>query len=244
MLPFRDKERVHARPASSKSPPSQLNCDSAPCQVPLNDQPARESSTLRPIRYTHLLRTTQSDGATDQRADCFQEQQPQGLTPLYLSEKNRVSPRILPEAEDQPPSERDHLDRTRTSTSAALPRICHVASKEGRADKVMWTSSSRPRVPGLLVNGSKPLTFPSQRQRTLLIESLRQEKSKRKELLSPGRRGRGGEKGKEATHATKRKSALLRSSLQRRTGDLNLPLLPATTQEKVEKKNNLHSTEF
>lgn len=236
-----DKELVHARAPPSKSPPSQL-CDSAPCQVPLPDEPIRENGMLRPIRYTHLLRTTQSDGAADQRADCFQEQQPHGLMPLYSSEKNRVSPRILPEVDNQPPLESDHLERTRTSTSATLPRIWHVASKDVKAGKMMWTGLSRPGAPGLLVNGSKPPTFPSQRQHTLVIKSLRQEKSKRKELSAPGRRG--GEKGEEVTHGTKRNSVLLRSSIQRRTGDLNLPLLPATLQEKVDKKNNLHSNEY
>lgn len=240
-----DKELVHARAPPSKSPPSQL-CDSAPCQVPLPDKPIGESGTLRPTRYTHLLRTTQSDGAADHRADCFQEQQPHGLTPFYSLEKNGLSPRILPEVDDQPPSERDHLERTRTSTSAVLPRICHVASKDVKAGKLMWTGLSRPGAPGLLVNGSKPPTFPSQRQHTLVIKSLRQQKSKRKELSAPERRGGGGggEKGEEATHGTKRNSVLLRSSLQRRTGDLNLPLLPAALQEKVDRKNNLHTTEY
>lgn len=239
-----EKELVHARAPPSKSPPSQL-CDSAPCQVPLPDEPIREGGTLRPIRHTHLLRTTQSDGSADPRVDCFQEQQPNGLTPFYSSEKNGVSPRMLPEADNQPLSERDHLERTRTSASAALPRLCHVAPKDVRAGKVMWTGLSRPAAPGLLVNGSKPPTFPSQRQHTLVIKSLRQEKSKRKELSAPGGGGAGeGEKGGDGMHGTKRNSVLLRSSLQRRTGDLNLPLLPAAMQEKADRKNNLHSTEY
>lgn len=239
-----DKELVHARAPPSKSPPSQL-CDSAPCQVPLPDEPIREGGTLRPIRHTHLLRTTQSDGAADPRADCFQEQQPNGLTAFYSSEKNGVSPRMLPEADNQPLSERDHLERTRTSASAALPRLCHVAPKDVRAGKVMWTGLSRPGAPGLLVNGSKPPTFPSQRQHTLVIKSLRQEKSKRRELSAPGGGGAGeGEKGGDGMHGTKRNSVLLRSSLQRRTGDLNLPLLPAAMQEKADRKNNLHGTEY
>lgn len=255
-----DRELVRVSPPKTSA--SQL-CDSAPCQVPLPSEPIRDGSTLRPIRHTHLLRTTQSDGAADPRSDCFQDVRHQDehshrlsinerlekLQTFYSSEKNGVSARILPEADGQP-SERDHLgavERTHTSPSAPLPRLCNVGPKDVRARKMTWMGLTRPGAPGLLVNGSKPPSFPAQRHHTLVIKSLRQEKSKRKDLSGAaggGERGGGGEKGGDGIYGTKRNSVQLRSSLQRRAGDLNLPLLPAAMQEKTDRKSQLHSMEY
>lgn len=252
---FGDRELVHLSPPKSSA--TQL-CDSAPCQLPLPAEPIRDSSTSRPIRHTHLLRTTQSDGAADPRSDCFQDIRHQDehshhlsinerlekLQTFYSSEKNGVSPRTLLEA-DTRPSDRDHLgpmEGTQTSPSAPLPRLRNVGLKDGRGRKMTWVGLTRPGPPGLLVNGSKPPAFPSQRQHTLVMKSLRQERGKRKDLSAAG--GGGGERGTAGggLNGAKRNSVQLR--YQRQVGDLNLPLLPAAVQGKTDRKKQLHSMDY
>uniref|UniRef100_A0A3B4TVQ0 non-specific serine/threonine protein kinase n=1 Tax=Seriola dumerili TaxID=41447 RepID=A0A3B4TVQ0_SERDU len=253
---FRDRELVHLSPPKSSA--SQL-CDSAPCQVPV--EPIRDSSTVRPIRHTHLLRTTQSDGAADPGSDCFHDSRHQDdhshhlsinerlekLQTFYSSEKNGISPRMLLEADTHTThsSDRVHLgsmETTQTSPSAPLPRLRNVGLKDGRGRKMTWVGLTRPGPPGLLVNGSKPPAFPSQRQHTLVIKSLRQERGKRRDLSAAG----GGERGMAGggMSGAKRNSVQLRSSLQRRVADLNLPLLPAALQGKTDKKSQLHSMDY
>ncbi|XP_056260651.1 hormonally up-regulated neu tumor-associated kinase homolog [Seriola aureovittata] len=253
---FRDRELVHLSPPKSSA--SQL-CDSAPCQVPV--EPIRDSSTVRPIRHTHLLRTTQSDGAADPGSDCFHDSRHQDdhshhlsinerlekLQTFYSSEKSGISPRMLLEADTHTThsSDRVHLgsmETTQTSPSAPLPRLRNVGLKDGRGRKMTWVGLTRPGPPGLLVNGSKPPAFPSQRQHTLVIKSLRQERGKRRDLSAAG----GGERGMAGgvMSGAKRNSVQLRSSLQRRVADLNLPLLPAALQGKTDKKSQLHSMDY
>ncbi len=260
---FGDRELVHLSPPKSSA--SQL-CDSAPCQVPLPAEPIRDSSTSRPIRHTHLLRTTQSDGAADPGSDCFHDNRHQDdhshhlsinerlekLQTFYSSEKNGISPRMLLEADTHTThsSDRDHLgtmETTQTSPSAPLPRLRNVGLKDGRGRKMTWVGLTRPGPPGLLVNGSRPPAFPSQRQHTLIIKSLRQERGKRRDLSAAGGGGGGG--GERGTagggmNGAKRNSVQLRSSLQRRVADLNLPLLPAALQGKTDRKNQLHSMDY
>ncbi|XP_075940852.1 uncharacterized protein LOC142942433 [Anarhichas minor] len=251
---FGDRELVHLSPPKSSA--SQL-CDSAPCQVPLLAEPIRDSSALRPIRHTHLLRTTQSDGAADPGSKCFHDNLHQDdhshhlsinerlekLQTFYSSEKNGISPRMgVLEADTHTThsSDRDHpgaTETTQTSPSAPLPRLRNVGLKDGRGRKMTWVGLTRPGAPGLLVNGTKPPAFPSQRQHTLVIKSLRQEKGKRRDLSASG----GGERGPAVGGLNgKRNSVQLRSSLQRRVADLNLPLLPAALQRKTDSKKQLH----
>ncbi|GLD59620.1 hormonally up-regulated neu tumor-associated kinase-like protein, partial [Lates japonicus] len=255
---FRDRELVHLSPPKTSA--SQL-CDSAPCQVPLPVEPIRDSSTVRPVRHTHLFRTTQSDGAADPGSDCFHDNRHQDdhshhlginerlekLQTFYSSEKNGISPRMLLEADTHTThsSDRVHLgpmETTQTSPSAPLPRLRNVGLKDGRGRKMTWVGLTRPGPPGLLVNGSKPPAFPTQRQHTLVIKSLRQERGKRRDLTAAG----GGERGMAGggMNGAKRNSVQLRSSLQRRVADLNLPLLPAALQGKSDKKSQLHSMDY
>ncbi|XP_029903752.1 hormonally up-regulated neu tumor-associated kinase [Myripristis murdjan] len=262
---FGDRELVHLSPPKSSA--TQL-CDSAPCQVPITAEPIRESSMARPIRHTHLLRTTQSDGAADPGLDCYHDSHHQDdyphhlsinerlekLQAFYSSEKNGISPRMLLEADTHTThsSERDHLGTMETaqmSPSAPLPRLrnVHMGLKGGGARKMTWVGLTRPGPPGLLVNGSKPPAFPSQRQNAHVIKSLRQERGKRREQSGGrGGGGGGGERGMAGggMSAMKRNSVQLRSTLQRRVADLNLPLLPAALQGKTDRKNQLHSMDY
>ncbi|KAK5880372.1 hypothetical protein CesoFtcFv8_023407 [Champsocephalus esox] len=253
---FGDRELVRLSPPKTSA--SQL-CESAPSQVPLPAEPIRDGSTSRPIRHTHLLRTTQSDGAAGPGSDCFHDNRHQDdhshhlsinerlekLQTFYSSEKNGISPRMLLEADEHPTkTDKDQLstmETTSTSTSAQLPRLRNVGLKDGRGRKMTWVGLTRPGPPGLLVNGSKPPAFPSQRQHTLVIKSLRQERDKRKDL-SPAAGG-AGDRG-TAGGGLKRNSVQLRSSLQRRVADLNLPLLPAALQGKTDRKNQLNSMDY
>lgn len=257
---FGDRELVHLSPPKSSA--SQL-CDSAPCQVPLPAEPIRDGGTSGPSRHTHLLRTTQSDGAADPGSDCFRDNRHQDdhshhlsinerlekLQTFYSSEKNGISPRMLLDADTHAThaSDRDHLGTMETkqtqSPSAPLPRLRNVGLKDGRGRKMTWVGLTRPGPPGLLVNGSKPPAFPSQRQHTLVIKSLRQERGKRRDLSAAGGGGERGTAG-GGMNGAKRNSVQLRSSLQRRVADLNLPLLPAALQEKTERKNQLHSMDY
>ncbi|XP_051792581.1 hormonally up-regulated neu tumor-associated kinase homolog [Acanthochromis polyacanthus] len=249
---FRDRELVHLSPPKSSA--SQL-CDSAPCQVPLPAEPIREPSSSRPIRHTHLLRTTQSDGAADPGSDCFHDNRHQDdshhlsinerlekLQTFYSSEKNGISPRMLVEADTSDQAHLATMETPKTSPSAPLPRLRNVGLKDGRGRKMTWVGLTRPGPPGLLVNGSKPPAFPPQRQHTLVIKSLRQERGKRKDLSAAA--GGGSERAGGGINGAKRNSVQLRSSLQRRVADLNLPLLPAALQGKSDRKNQLHSMDY
>ncbi|KAF3849614.1 hypothetical protein F7725_019333 [Dissostichus mawsoni] len=133
------------------------------------------------------------------------------------------------------------METTSMSTSAQLPRLRNVGLKDGRGRKMTWVGLTRPGPPGLLVNGSKPPAFPSQRQHTLVIKSLRQERGKRKDLSAAA--GGAGDRG-TAGGGLKRNSVQLQSSLQRRVADLNLPLLPAALQGKTDRKNQLNSMDY
>ncbi|CAI5683239.1 hormonally up-regulated neu tumor-associated kinase homolog A isoform X1 [Oreochromis niloticus] len=251
---FGDRELVHLSPPKNST--SQL-CDSAPCQVPLPAEPIRDSSVSRPVRNTHLLRTTQSDGAADPGSDCFRgtrrqedshhlsiNERLEKLQTFYSSEKNGTSPRTLldTDARTTHSLDRDHLgsvEASQTSPSSPLPRLHNVALKDGRGRKMTWAGLTRPGPPRLLVNGSKPPALPSQRQHTLVFKNLRQERGRRKELSATrGERVAGGING------AKRNSVQLRSSLQRRVADLNLPLLSAGLQGKPDRKSQLQSMDY
>lgn len=251
MSVFADRGLAHLSPPKTSA--SQL-CDSVPCQVPLPAESIRESSTSRPTHHANPLRTTQSDGAADPGSDCFQDvchtgehshhhsinERLEKLQTFYSSEKNNISPGMHMEAGTHS-SDRENLNatkRTHTSPSIPLPRLRNFGHKDGRGNKMAWVGLSQPGPPGLLVNRPKPSAFPS--QYTLAIKSLRQEKSKKKDLTATGAGGghAGGLKG------GKKNSVQLQSSLQRRVGDLNLPLLPTTVQEKSEKKNQPHNIDY
>jgi len=230
---FGDRQLVLLPPPKSSA--SQL-CDSAPCQAPLPAEPIRDSSALRPIRHTHLLRTTRSDGAAAPASQCFHGDRAHHLSVAERLEKLQTfSPRMLLEDRDRPGA----TEATEPSASAPLPRLRNVGLKDGRARKMTWVGLTRPSGP--LGSGSRPPAFPSQRPHTLAMKGLRQEKGRRRDLSSGGGGGGGGGGG---LNEAKRNSVQLRSSLQRRVADLNLPLLPAALQRKTDSKNQLHGLDY
>lgn len=239
---FGERDLAHLSPPKTSA--SQL-CDSAPCQGPLPAEPITDSSTSRPAHHATPLRTTQSDGAADPASDCFQDIRHPGehshhrsiderlekLQTFYSSDKNNVPPGMHVEA-GALSLDRENLiakNRTHTSPSIPLPRLRNFGHKDGQENKMAWVGLPQPGPQNLLVNRSTASTFPS--QQTLAIKSLRQERSKKKDLTVTGTGG-------------KKNPVQLRSSLQRRVGDLNLPLLPTTVQEKSEKKNQPHNIDY
>ncbi|KAM8831835.1 uncharacterized protein AB9W97_003240 [Spinachia spinachia] len=246
---FEERELVHCSP--SKNSATQL-CDSIPCQVRLLAQPIRDSSALRPIRQTHLLRTTQSDGAADPGSQCFHDncrqedhshhlsinERLEKLQTFYSSEKNNISPMMFLKATHiTHSSDRDQLGVTETAKipSTPLPRLRNLELKDGRGKTMTWVGLTRPGPPGLLLNGSKPPDFHSQRQHTMVIKSLRQQKGKRRDLSASG----GGERGTAAgrLNGATKNSIQLCPSL--RVGDLNLPLLPTTPLQRMTNSKNM-----
>ena len=133
------------------------------------------------------------------------------------------------------------LEPAEATPPAPLPRLRNVGLKDGRGRKMTWVGLGQPGPPRLLVNGCRPPAFPAQKQHALAIKSLRQERGKRKEL--PAAAG-GGERAGEGMNVAKKNSVQLRSSLQGRVADLNLPLLPAALQGKTDKKNQVHSLDY
>lgn len=246
---FAARERVHLSPPKSSA--SKL-CDSAPCQVPSYGEPSKDGNVSRSTQ--HPIRTTQSDGATNPGSDGFRDHQDashplsfnqrlEKLQTFFSSEKNSISPRILQEA-DTPSSDRGHLnstDMTQNSPSPLLPRLRNVGLKDGGGRKAPWVGLNRPGPPRLLINGSTPPAFLPQKQHASNIKSLRQERSKRKEQSAA--RGVGGEGEGERTGA-KRNPVQLRSSLQRRATNMNLPLLPAALQGKTDRKSQLRNVDY
>uniref|UniRef100_A0A3P9JX65 non-specific serine/threonine protein kinase n=1 Tax=Oryzias latipes TaxID=8090 RepID=A0A3P9JX65_ORYLA len=247
---FAARERVHLSPPKSSA--SKL-CDSAPCQVPSYGEPSKDGNLSRSTQ--HPIRTTQSDGATNPGSDGFRDHQDashplsfnqrlEKLQTFFSSEKKSISPRILQEA-DTPSSDRGHLnstDMTQNSPSALLPRLRNMGLKDGGGRKAPWVGLNRPGPPRLLINGSRPPAFLPQKQHASNIKSLRQERSKRKEQSAAGGGGRGEGEG-ERTGA-KRNPVQLRSSLQRRATNMNLPLLPAALQGKTDRKSQLRNVDY
>ncbi|XP_041730400.1 hormonally up-regulated neu tumor-associated kinase [Coregonus clupeaformis] len=247
---FGDRELVHLAPPKSSA--SKL-CDSAP--LPRLLDPTREGQ-VRPVHPPHALRTTHSDGAEldnshlhDDDDGCHDDHvhhhrhgnndRLKKLQTFYSSETKggvSISPRMILETTEPRPSDREHLAGAMEMAQTApppLPQLRNAGLKEGGGGgggrKVTWVGHMvRPQGPtGLLVNGSKPPAFPSQRQHALVIKSLRQERGRRG---GGGDREGGGGRGGGMSGGVKRNSVQLRQSLQRRVADLNLPLLPAAQQ--------------
>ncbi|XP_028970237.1 uncharacterized protein LOC105030429 [Esox lucius] len=232
---FGERELVHQLPP--KSPASKL-CDSAPCHTPAPQESTRDGQ-LRSVRPLHMLRTTHSDGVeTDNSHDDHihhhrgNNDRLEKLQMFYSSEAKggvSISPRMLLEATEPHTLDQEHLSGAMEIAQTApppLPRLRNTGLKEGGgARKVSWVGHMvrPPGPPGLLVNGSKPAAFPSQRPHSLAFKSLSQDRGKKGGVV--GMSGGGAMSG-----GGKRNSVQLRPSLQRRVADLNLPLLPAALQ--------------
>ncbi|CAB1339707.1 unnamed protein product [Coregonus sp. 'balchen'] len=244
---------TESRPSSTSLPP----CLPSPCPTPLIDEEI--TITLFPeVHPPHALRTTHSDGAEldnshlhDDDDGCHDDHvhhlrhgnndRLKKLQTFYSSETKggvSISPRMILETTEPRPSDREHLAGAMEMAQTApppLPQLRNAGLKEGGGGgggrKVTWVGHMvRPQGPtGLLVNGSKPPAFPSQRQHALVIKSLRQERGRRGGGGGGDREGGGG-RGGGMSGGVKRNSVQLRQSLQRRVADLNLPLLPAAQQ--------------
>lgn len=250
---FGEKEVLHISPpqCSCREGSATHLCDSAPCDAIVAADMSRDSQTMRTSNKQRDLRTTYSDKYQGLESEQQDDHKLEKLQTFY-SEKG-ASPRthlesragqrfkdLLLAIEEKTYNAR-HIEPS--AQTSPLPRLRHTGTlKVATARKVTWIGLTRHATAGtgsspFLVNGSKPPLFPSQRQQALVIKNLRHGKEKR----SAG----GGGGISVAASAAKRNSVQLRTAIQqRRTTDLNLPMLPSALQNKSDKKTDILRMDF
>ncbi|XP_056588604.1 hormonally up-regulated neu tumor-associated kinase homolog A [Triplophysa dalaica] len=250
---FGEKEVLHISPpqCSCREGSATHLCDSAPCDAIVAADTSRDSQTMRTSNKQRDMRTTYSDKYQGLESEQQDDHKLEKLQTFY-SEKG-ASPRthlesragqrfkdLLLAIEEKTYNAR-HIEPS--AQTSPLPRLRHTGTlKVATARKVTWIGLTRHATAGtgsspFLVNGSKPPLFPSQRQQALVIKNLRHRKEKR----SAG----GGGGISVAPSATKRNSVQLRTAIQqRRTTDLNLPMLPSALQNKSDKKTDILRMDF
>ncbi|XP_051515064.1 uncharacterized protein LOC127418516 [Myxocyprinus asiaticus] len=225
-------------------------CDSAPCDATVNTDNSRDSQTMNPLIKPQNLRPAYSDKYQGLESEHQHDDHKLENLQTFYSEKG-ASPRtgqhvkdLLLAIEEKTYNGR-HLSTTETTTQTSpLPRLRHTATlKEATPRKVTWVGLTRHATAGtgsspFLVNGFKPPLFPSQRQQALVIKNLRHAKEKRNTVT-----GGGGGIG-ISSNTAKRNSVQLRTAIQRRVTDLNLPMLPSALQNKSEKKTEILRMDF
>uniref|UniRef100_W5KAC7 non-specific serine/threonine protein kinase n=1 Tax=Astyanax mexicanus TaxID=7994 RepID=W5KAC7_ASTMX len=248
---FGERELVHASPpkCSCREGSGSKLCDSTPSDAPVTVENKKDSQSIKPAAKPHDLRVTHPEDYSGEELTHLHDDKLEKLQTFY-SEK-AVSPRthfesragqrfkdLLLAIEEKTHPAR-HLSAMETTVQTSpLPRLRHgtVSPK-----KVTWVglkhhagtaTGSSP----FLVNGSKPPVFPTQRQQALVIKSLRHSKEKRN--------GMTGGSISVPGHTGKRNSVQLRTFIQRRDTDLNLPMLPSTYHNKPEKKTEILRMDF
>ncbi|XP_016085417.1 hormonally up-regulated neu tumor-associated kinase homolog A-like [Sinocyclocheilus grahami] len=251
VLTFGEKEMLCVSPpkCSCREGSGTKLCDSAPCDATVTIETSRDSQTMKTSIKPHDLRPAYSD---KYQALEYEHQPDDKLEKLqtFYSEKG-ASPRtgqrfkdLLLAIEEKTYNAR-HLSAVETTTQTSpLPRLRHTGMlKEATPRKVTWVGLTRHTAPGtgsspFLVNGSKPPLFPSQRQQALVIKNLRHANEKR----NTGTGGGGGIS--IPSNTAKRNSVQLRTAIQRRVTDLNLPMLPSALQNKSDKKTEILRMDF
>lgn len=247
-----EKEPVHASPLKcpcrERSSSKLCNCNL--CDAPIILESKKDSSKTLPdhdLRPTHFENSSREDPA-HQHDDKLEKIQ------MFYSEKV-VSPRIhldskagqrfknlLLAIEEKSHTARHLSTMESTLQTAPLPRLRHRTLKTISPRKVVWaglkhhtgqsTGSSL-----LLVNGTKPPAFLSQRHQALVIKSLRH--TKEKKVTRPG----GGRMMGIPENTAKTQHFVPLRTSQRRDTDLNLPMLPSNFQSK-EKKTEFLRLDF
>ncbi|KAK7132503.1 hypothetical protein R3I93_018894 [Phoxinus phoxinus] len=248
---FGEKEMLRVSPpkCSCREESGTKLCDSAPCDATVTIDTSRDSQTMKTPIKPHDLRPAYSDKY--QSLDCeYQHDDKLEKLQTFYSEKG-PSPRtgqrfkdLLLAIEEKTYNAR-HLSAMETTTQTSpLPRLRHTGTlKESAPRKVTWVGLTRHTTAGtgsssFLVNGSKPPLFPSQRQQALVIKNLRHGKEKR----NVGTGGGGGTG--IPSNTAKRNSIQLRTAIQRRVTDLNLPMLPSALHNKSDKKTEILRMDF
>ncbi|XP_066528467.1 hormonally up-regulated neu tumor-associated kinase homolog A [Hoplias malabaricus] len=250
---FGERELVHASPTkcSCKEGSGSKLCDSTPCEVPVPVESKKDPQSTKPTPKPLDLRGTHSDDYSGEEEKHHHDNKLEKLQTFY-SEKS-VSPRthldsragqrfkdlLLAIEEKTHPARQLSAVETAAQTSP-LPRLRHGTVSPR---KVTWVGFKHHAGTGtgsspFLVNGSKPPVFPSQRQQALVIKSLRHTKEKRNMVT-----GGGGTIGVPG-NTGKRNSVQIRTFIQRRDTDLNLPMLPSTFHSKGDKKPEILRMDF
>ncbi|XP_072912550.1 uncharacterized protein [Hemitrygon akajei] len=119
----------------------------------------------------------------------------------------------------------------KTPQFSQLPKLKHGIFKDDLSKKISWVQSSRHgtnRSSPFLVSGARQPLFPSSRQQTLIVKSLRQSKEKTKASV---------------TNNIFRRNCIQLKAAQKPTG-LNLPVLPPAFQSKSGKKGEILKLDF
>ncbi|XP_051961310.1 serine/threonine-protein kinase MARK2-like [Xyrauchen texanus] len=225
-------------------------CDSAPCDATVTIDTSRDSQIMNPSFKPQDLGPAYSDKYQGLESEHQHDDHKLEKLQTFYSEKGayprtgqRVKDLLL--AIEEKTYNGRHLSTMETTTQTSpLPRLRHTATlKEAMPRKVTWVGLTRHATAGtgsspFLVNGSKPPLFPSQRQQALVIKNLRHAKEKRNIVT-----GGGGGIG-ISSNTAKQNSVQLRTAIQRRVTDLNLPMLPSALQNKSEKKTEILRMDF
>ncbi|XP_061097566.1 hormonally up-regulated neu tumor-associated kinase homolog [Conger conger] len=246
---FAERELVHLSPpeTSGREAPCSKLCESAPCDSPA----AAADPGLRPaLSENGPANAAGNRRHADDKLDKLQAfYSDKGASPRTHQEnrgpaghpETRFKDILQAVDEKAPPAatwrSQDRDGRHFAALEAApLPRLRHAGPKDGLSRGVTWMGVTRHSTGGtpFLVHGSRPPAFPSARQHTLVIKSLRHSKE----------RGRNAATGNAAAGnaAAKRNSVQLRNS--RRAADLNLPLLTPAFQAKANGKSELFRMDF
>ncbi|XP_030643219.1 hormonally up-regulated neu tumor-associated kinase homolog [Chanos chanos] len=255
---FGERELVHISPpkCSCRETSGSNLCDSNPCDTLVTLENAKDSATAKPtskpmadlqatpsdsylgedLTYPHndrleKLQTFYSDKAVSPRMH-FENRGGQRFKDLLLAIEEKAHPAR-------------HLSAMETNTQTSpLPRLHHTSTLKDTTRKVTWVGLTGHVGTGagcypFLVHGSKTPVYPSQMQDAL--KSLRQTKERRNVGT-----GRGGGRGGMVTigNAAKRNSVQLRTSIQRRVTDLNLPMLPTSFRNKTDKNTEIFRMDF
>ncbi|XP_055043627.2 uncharacterized protein [Misgurnus anguillicaudatus] len=229
-------------------------CDSAPCDANVTTDTSRDSQTIKTLNKPRDLRTAYSDRYQSLESEHHQDDHKLEKLQTFYSEKG-TSPKTHLESRagqrfkdlllaiEEKTYHAHHISPMETTAQTSpLPRLRHTGTlKEATPRKVNWVGFTRHATAGrgsspFLVNGTKPPLFPSQRQQALVIKNLRHAKEKRNT-------GGGGGIGIPSS-TTKRNSVQLRTTIQRRGADLNLPMLPSALQNKSDKKTEILRMDF
>nr|XP_006625962.1 PREDICTED: hormonally up-regulated neu tumor-associated kinase homolog A-like [Lepisosteus oculatus] len=130
-----------------------------------------------------------------------------------------------------PEKEGRHFTALESAQLSPLPKLRHTALKDNISRRITWVGTTKNGTggsPPFLVNGSRPPSFPSSRQQTLIVKSLRHSKERGRNAVS--------------NSAAKRNSIQIRHT--HRVADWNLPALSPAFHSKSDKKSELLRMDF
>uniref|UniRef100_W5NHE0 non-specific serine/threonine protein kinase n=1 Tax=Lepisosteus oculatus TaxID=7918 RepID=W5NHE0_LEPOC len=244
---FANRELIHLVPpeCTSKEEPSHNPCQSDSSETQGHAILCKETSVATKPQRFQEQRASHSDNTPLEPINCHAEIKMEKLHPLNLDKG--VSPRLLDtrfkdllQAMDPkvpalawrcPEKEGRHFTALESAQLSPLPKLRHTALKDNISRRITWVGTTKNGTggsPPFLVNGSRPPSFPSSRQQTLIVKSLRHSKERGRNAVS--------------NSAAKRNSIQIRHT--HRVADWNLPALSPAFHSKSDKKSELLRMDF